>query len=457
MDSATYQQAIIENRVSDVKRFLKEGESPSSLACVLAIQNRADNVLTQLIRAGADVNKREACWGYTPLVRAMHDRNIKAFRILLKAGASVDKKGAFQAPLHYAAQKGLDKFARLCIAAGAKIDQRDGSGNTPLVWAATMGQVKMVKLLLKAGANPLVLNAAGRTACELAAEGNAFEIVRILEPVSRRKPPRKRGVAALIQAVTDRDRAAVEKWIVMGVDVNGRDRFGRSPLDTAITLGETSFVKRLIEAGVDLNKVRPDGISFLEGALRAERSEIAKLLLDSGAVPNPPGNRFSDALYTACTLGDVELAQLLIRKGSNPKLPDALGAAVRRHLAALTKLLLESGADVNCPDENGRTPLFLALLNGPPIPGWREKGLRLLKRSGVLITPPAKEENVKKVVKLLINFGADVNRVDEVGRSPLSYATTLGLARILIEAGAKLDVRDNQGHNAIYWLEKKGI
>ena len=73
------------------------------------------------------------------------------------------------------------------------------------------------------------------------------------------------------------------------------------------------------------------------------------------------------------------------------------------------------------------------------------------------MTPAPKEEDVANVVKLLLNYGADVNRMDEAGRSALSYATTPGLARILIEAGANLHARNNQNQDAAYWLKKKGI
>src|SRR5579859_4460849 len=165
-----FEKAIMRNRVAAVKQYLKDGEEPDSYDIVLAIESKANNVLKVLINAGADLDEREAHFRYTPLIRALYERNLEAFRILLKAGAAVNKKGLSRAPLHEAAKEGLVEFGKLCIAAGAKLELRDHSGNTPLMSAAGMGKLGMVKLLIKAGANPLALNVADKTSCQIAEE-----------------------------------------------------------------------------------------------------------------------------------------------------------------------------------------------------------------------------------------------------------------------------------------------
>jgi ankyrin repeat protein len=448
-----FHQAVIENRVADVKRFLKEDETPDSLACVLAIQNKANRVLKVLIDAGANVNALEAYWRYTPLVRALHERNLVAFRMLLKAGASVHKEGTSGPPLHFAAYKGFVNVAKLCIAAGARLDQRDCSGNTPLMLAASAGQLKMVKVLLKAGANPLALNRADRTPCELAAENNKAEIVKLLAPISRRKPPVKRGIQALILAVSKLDMHAVEKCLAKGIDVNKRDRFGRSPLNNATSLGSVSMVKRLIEAGINLNTVDSDGISFLEGALRSEKLEIAKILIEAGAVSDPPGNRFEDALYTVSGIGSSELVKMLMAKSSQSSRSVALIQAANRKSLELMKVLLEAGADVNVTDFQGRTPLSLVMYT-PPINPQTKRVIRL--PIGTVAKNLDDRQSVE-AVELLLKYGANVNQVDDAGRTPMSYSNSARIAKRLIEAGARLDLKDKEGLNARHWLRNYGI
>src|SRR4051794_18348123 len=115
-------RAVMKNRVAAVKRFLKKGTSPDSDACFLAIEYKANDVLALLIKAGVDLDAVHFYWGHTPLVKALEKRNLAAFKMLLKAGASVDKMGRFGSALHTAATEGLVEATKLLIAAGANLE-----------------------------------------------------------------------------------------------------------------------------------------------------------------------------------------------------------------------------------------------------------------------------------------------------------------------------------------------
>jgi ankyrin repeat protein len=80
--------------------------------------------------------------------------------------------------------RGSLAFTRACIAAGAKVDARDGGRKTPMMTAAHFGHANVVRLLLKAGANPRTRDRFGRTACEIAADSDEPEIVELLNRVS---------------------------------------------------------------------------------------------------------------------------------------------------------------------------------------------------------------------------------------------------------------------------------
>ena len=116
-----YQQAVKDDAVSLVREFLRNGESPEDFVVFLAIRYNANAVLRVLIEAGGDVNAVEhpKASGYTPLSRAVVEKNMQAFRLLLKAGALIDKLGFSESPLEVAAQEGSVAFTRACIAAGA--------------------------------------------------------------------------------------------------------------------------------------------------------------------------------------------------------------------------------------------------------------------------------------------------------------------------------------------------
>ncbi|RFU26911.1 hypothetical protein B7463_g9427, partial [Scytalidium lignicola] len=95
---------------------------------------------------------------------------------------------------------------------------------------------------------------------------------------------------------------------------------------------------------------------------------------------------------------------------------------------AVVKLLLEKGADVNMVDEDGRTPLFYAV-----------------------------QLEYKTIIKLLLEKGADLEMKDYNGWMPLFYAVKYGrkaIVKLLLENDADLNVEDKYGQTPLsYALE----
>jgi ankyrin repeat protein len=187
-----FESAVEDNDVSTVRELLRDGESPDDYELFLAIRRNSNAVLRVLIKAGANLNAVEhpKGGGNTPLMRAICSENMQAFRLLLKAGALINKRGSFEFPLHVAAREGSVAFTRACITAGAKIDARDGSRNTPLMIAALFGHADIVRLLHRAGANLRARDRVGQTACEIAAGDGETKVAALLTRLS--VPEKKR-------------------------------------------------------------------------------------------------------------------------------------------------------------------------------------------------------------------------------------------------------------------------
>jgi len=116
---------------------------------------------------------------------------------------------------------------------------------------------------------------------------------------------------------------------------------------------------------------------------RENKIEILKLLLSTGANPNAKETNGDLALHTAAKLGDLETC----------------------------KELLSRGADVNCGGKDGWTALHVSSLSHESL------GL----------------------VKLLLSYGADPNRVDNKGFSPLDLLKFTGKGdtkKLLVSQGA---------------------
>jgi ankyrin repeat protein len=84
-------------------------------------------------------------------------------------------------------------------------------------------------------------------------------------------------------------------------------------------------------------------------------------------------------------------------------------------------LLLDRGADVNAKDEDGNTPLIVALSNP--------------------------QTNDLNVIKLLLDRGADINAKNNDGRTALTYAMDedIPVIRLLLDRGADVNAKDKDG------------
>ena len=121
---------------------------------------------------------------------------------------------------------------------------------------------------------------------------------------------------------------------------------------------------------------------------------------------------------------------------------------VKQHIAA--------GTDVNAKNENGFTPLHIAVSKG-----YKEVAELLVtngadvntKDNGSTPLHKAAQFGHKEIVELLINKVADVNAKGELGETPLHSAAADGekeIVELLIVAGADVNVRDKEGYNSLH-------
>jgi Ankyrin repeats (3 copies)/Ankyrin repeat len=177
----------------------------------------------------------------------------------------------------------------------------------------------------------------------------------------------------------------------------------------------------------------------------------------------------ADALARAAAHGDVELLQLLIRKGADVNYVDDQGQTVLMLAAARgiysqcgndpllysyrgnteeVKSLLAAGARVNDVDHDGNTALMLAAEYA------RIDSVKLLLDGGSDVHLQNKygwtaliyaanssgnfdRANMKEIVEALIAGGSDLNVRDEQGKTALTYAVpSTAIREMLICAGA---------------------
>ena len=213
--------------------------------------------------------------------------------------------------------------------------------------------------------------------------------------------PQPDGTTALHWAVRRDDLTAAEALIKAGADVKVTNRYGITPIGLAATNGSAAMIRALLDAGVDPNTAAPGGETALMTAARTGKVDAATVLLDRGANVNAKDTVHAQtALMWAVIENHTDMVELLLARGADvnartnvtmPKgefvparaggasgtgiirqraLPTANGGmtpllfAVRDGNAAMTRLLLDRGADLGQSSGNRTSPLLIALLNG---------------------------------------------------------------------------------------------
>ncbi len=262
----------------------------------------------------------------------------------------------------------------------------------------------------------------------------------------------KLGTPALHWAVRVNDQRMVSLLLDAGADVNGANRYGQVPIHVAVQNRHAAMARQLLEAGADAAAVDASGELPLHLAARLGDSEIVDLLLAHGAQVDARDLTYGQsAMMIAVREGHGDLVRRLLAAGADVNaqslageehrrvlpsevpvgtsqgvginrsgLPDRgmrypitgmltpLMYAARQGNLALTKLLVENGADIEAADANGITPLINAILN----------------HSVVNVNRTGRSDHLK-IALYLIEAGANVNARDWYGQTPLWAAVDI--------------------------------
>jgi ankyrin repeat protein len=208
----------------------------------LAIAHRHRDIAKLLIEAGASVDRPKNSWtwdtdGTEPLGFAAANGETEIARMLLERGAEVDDRDMQEkaTALMRAARSGTPADVELLIAAGAEIDARSRSGATPLVYAAggrrsrAEGTAEKARMLLSHGADANAETRYGGRPLHLAASSGDLDVLLLLLDAGARTDVRDQSgftpltmaaieghlsVVNVLLAFYENDRAALDQAIV---------------------------------------------------------------------------------------------------------------------------------------------------------------------------------------------------------------------------------------------------
>lgn len=243
------------------------------------------------------------------------------------------------------------------------------------------------------------------------------------------------GYTLLHQSIYEENPDIINCLIELETDINKRDDAGFSPLELACMIGNLDIVKILIDHNCDLNKNK-HVYNALHIAAAMGRHEIVDFLLQIGMDVNDVDDSGYTPLHWATQEGKLDVVELLVRKKANLEAKDNNGFAPI-HIAAseghieIMKLFINNNVDVNikCDGDGHSTALHKAC-----------------------------SYNNIEIAKLLIMNNANLDDRDDDGRTPLFYAVMyvyFDLIELLLKYGANKNVVDNNGVSLLEIVDKK--
>ncbi|CAG9537301.1 unnamed protein product [Cercopithifilaria johnstoni] len=443
----------------------ENGDSLLHIAC-----RSGNNDMLQLLTSykQIDVNIANSA-GWTVLHEAALKGNIPSLKILHKLGANAnvfDKED--RTPLHIAAAAGHTNIAEILIEKfGGSVRARARDGNTLLHIAALSGHASTALAFLKHGVPLCMPNRRGALGLHSAAAAGFVDIVQLLIARGTNVDIKtKDNYTALHIAVQASKASVVEALLGCGADVHVHGGLiDETALHIAASLTTEDAIEcavMLLKSGAQVNVTRNDGETPLHIAARNPLSGMIRLLLSEGADPKICSNNSETVLHVAAKSCNSETVTLILEHLSQQMSPEEIKEFVNARtaqdgLTAVHYAAQITSDQIHFPGENAKLIKTLIEYNGQPeLQTYKghETAMHLAARSG--------NEAALLAIVDMIDAGAIQivqNKQSKIGWSPLMEACApghSGVAQILLQHHARIDVFDENGQTALHLAAANG-
>ena len=255
----------------------------------------------------------------------------------------------------------------------------------------------------------------------------------------------------LATAIQDGKRAAALEMIRAGADVNEAQPDGTSPIHWAVYRFDYDLVDALIAKKAKADVTNEFGSTPLAEATKQGAARMVKTLLAAGSGTEGANEDGQTALMIAIKNGDLPVFNLLIDAGAKvntvekvqDQTPLMWAAAAARNAPEMVKVLIAKGANVNARAKFNDWP---GQITSEPRAQYHTYG-------GLTPLLYAARGGCYACVEALVSAGADVNLPNNEGMTPMMIAldnNQNGVAKFILDHGANPKVWDIYGRTALY-------
>ena len=493
--------AASKSNVEIIKELLKRGANvhatndnvETPLLCASSYAPR--EIICLLIQNGASVNV-EDCDGATPLHLAIGQRNFSIIEDLLENGAdpnAIDSEHFKPIEdLQLTEYENDEEEEKKVIEALIKYGGNISTPREKLLFDAIgTKKIAIVELLFQNGANIMAESEIGNGSFNtpiwqwVADSENAltenkngqdmekFEAIAKILIKYGANIEEQEEYAGQTPLHCIRVPAVAKVLISFGANVNARDENDTTPLHNAVKYEKLELIKLLLQKGAEINALTKRGHSPIQycNFESEDAYEIASILVKHGANLRPMETR--SPIFNAIFAKNVPVVELFVKNGVDVNarrinLDCNMNRTALHTIAYLTEMedefYFEDYEDYGGEEElleayNKRMRLNLSTkicndhvcekahqcigqpdVNGDNTESDNEEGEE----------DDLELEKCRKILKILLENGADVTATDEDGKTPLYITDDPKCVAKLLDHGANINAQDNKGSTRLH-------